>query len=181
MTGRTIATMGTPFFDDEPDGSVCLSDALDDVAEEMQTTHCEASPLGSVASPLFPLPPLPEPAASLGFEGLAEEDPDEEPSALMRLLVDVRSRLDKVSKDREGRARLMDKLLHNEGDATKEHPVENGEQSKEPASTSTEKQVSVNGEKTHSLAEMDRRLGELETVVGSSTTSLDEVRRIFLV
>lgn len=90
-----------------------------------------------------------------------------DPGELMRGLVDVRGRLEKVKKGKEGRGRLVEVVL--------------GQETKKPLSGETE--PPLDHETTQpkdeldgtEIAEMDRRVGELEALVGSSSTILDEV------
>lgn len=80
----------------------------------------------------------------------------------MKGLVDVRGRLEKVSKAKDGRGKLVDRVLGaKEGTTNQEIPNEN-ERTREESEVSN-------------VAEMDRRVGELERLVGSSGTTLDEV------
>ena len=98
------------------------------------------------------------------------EEENVDPGELIRGLVDVRTRLEKIRKGKEGRARLVGAILeedeHQKGDvagkAAQEVPV--SLEVKSPPKSELQ-----------NLVELDRRLGELEHVVGSSTTSLDEV------
>ncbi|ETW80465.1 hypothetical protein HETIRDRAFT_123022 [Heterobasidion irregulare TC 32-1] len=80
------------------------------------------------------------------------EESNVDPGELIKGLVDVRARLDKVSQ-KEGRSRLVQE---EEGATTK---VKDGDQAKDGVKE---------------LAEMDRRVGEVEKLIGSSSTSLDE-------
>ncbi|KAJ7287720.1 Dynamitin-domain-containing protein [Mycena rebaudengoi] len=80
---------------------------------------------------------LSDPANPLLYKEREEDTVD--PGELIRGLVDVRGRLDKIRKDKEGRGRL---------EAGKPN--------------------------VRSIVEMDRRVGELEKLVGSSTAALDE-------
>lgn len=107
-----------------------------------------------------------------------------DPGELMRGLVDVRGRLEKVKKGREGRGRLVGVLsgdhekldaevaqLKNELSRTRSVDAKAGEGKKSDVKEEDEKS---------DLAELDRRVGELENLIGSSSIALDEVSAIFL-
>ncbi|KAJ7209529.1 Dynamitin-domain-containing protein [Mycena pura] len=102
---------------------------------------------------------LADPASPLLFKEREEDSVD--PGELIRGLVDVRGRLDKIRKGNEGRGRLVGVILGH--DDKKETPTKST-----VASASTEKP------NVRSIVEMDRRVGELEKLVGSSTAALDE-------
>lgn len=97
----------------------------------------------------------------------------------MRGLVDVRGRLEKVKKGKEGRGRLVGVLTEGEESlkrdlseartAAVQKTEEPTESASVPAKDEDEQVV---------MAEMDRRVGELETLIGSSSIALDEVRCI---
>lgn len=106
-----------------------------------------------------------------------------DPGELMRGLVDVRGRLDKVKKAKEGRGRLVGVILNQDKevgelkrdlsrarskDATRSKDVEPGE-SKDKTEAKDDEEDSA------ALAELDRRVGELEDLIGSSSVALDEV------
>jgi nuclear migration protein JNM1 len=101
-----------------------------------------------------------------------------DPGDLLKGLVDVKTRLAKFSVGHEGRVRLVQGVLQDP------QPV------LRPAETVPETNgggLSKNGDQPHKsletakdTAEIDRRVGELEKVVGSASTSLDEVRRFFI-
>ncbi|KAG1812424.1 Dynamitin-domain-containing protein [Suillus subaureus] len=83
---------------------------------------------------------------------------------MIRGLVDVRRRLEKVRMGREGRGRLVDVVL---GDGGKEDGEEDVEQ---PGADVKAKESKVQGvPEVRGVAEMDKRVGELEKLVGSST------------
>ena len=102
-----------------------------------------------------------------------------DPGDLLKGLVDVKARLAKFSVGHEGRARLVQDVLRDS------LPVD------QVAGTAPEKNASADSEEAKALqkapepvkdiAEMDRRVGELEKLVGSASTSLDEVRLFLLV
>jgi len=97
------------------------------------------------------------------------EEDNVDPGELIRGLVDVRTRLDKIRKGKEGRARLVGVVL--EEDAT----LNRVESDKSVQETHVAPEVKHPPKsEVQNLVELDRRLGELEHVVGSSTTTLDE-------
>ena len=85
-----------------------------------------------------------------------------DPGVLMKGLVDVRGRLEKVSKTRDGRGKLVDRVLGGKESATIQEVLTGEKRTREES-------------ETPNVAEMDRRVGELERLVGSSGTTLDEV------
>jgi nuclear migration protein JNM1 len=93
-----------------------------------------------------------------------------DPGDLLKGLVDVKARLAKFSVGHEGRARLVQDVLRDP------LPLD------QVAGTAPEKNDSEEAKALHKapetakdIAEMDRRVGELEKLVGSASTSLDEV------
>jgi len=95
------------------------------------------------------------------------EEDHADPGELIRGLVDVRTRLDKIKKHKEGRARLVNVVL----EGNKERPAKDS-----PAETkiSSEQETPLKSD-VQVMVDIDRRVGELEHVVGSSSTALDEV------
>jgi nuclear migration protein JNM1 len=101
-----------------------------------------------------------------------------DPGDLLKGLVDVKARLAKFSIGHEGRVRLVQGVLQDPP------PVDHA------AETTPEKsgnRVSKEGQGPHKslenakdVAEIDRRVGELERLIGSASTSLDDVRPLFL-
>lgn len=90
----------------------------------------------------------------------------------MRGLVDVRGRLEKVKKTREGRGRLVGVVLADKEAEATTAPAPAAEAKKEgQEGKQTEKDAEAKG----TLAELDHRLGELEELIGSSSVALDEV------
>lgn len=94
-----------------------------------------------------------------------------DPGELIRGLVDVRGRLDKIKRGKEGRARLVEAVLEGDGvyrpvDDKHVEDDEKGRVSDATAPVKTGLQIMV---------DIDRRIGELEGLVGSSSTTLDEV------
>ncbi|KAG2113920.1 Dynamitin-domain-containing protein [Suillus discolor] len=88
---------------------------------------------------------------------------------MIRGLVDVRRRLEKVRMGREGRGRLVGVVL---GDGGKEDGKEDVE---EPSADDKTKESKVQEvPEVRGIAEMDKRVGELEKLVGSVGATLDE-------
>ena len=81
----------------------------------------------------------------------------------------MRTRLDKIRKVKEGRARLVDAVL--EGDSLPRDQANK----KLDEEDKTDNKVNSNSE-MQTMITFDRRVRELETIVGSSNTSLDEVQ-----
>ncbi|TDL24177.1 hypothetical protein BD410DRAFT_745489 [Rickenella mellea] len=96
---------------------------------------------------------------------LLNDDHDDnriDPGELMRGLVDVRGRLEKVRKNKEGRGRLVEVVLE------ERKPQVAGDAKPTVVTESVERKVDVD------ISVMDKRVGELEALVGSSSTILDE-------
>ena len=81
----------------------------------------------------------------------------------------MRTRLDKIRKVKEGRARLVGAVL--EGDSL---PKDQGNKELEDKTTDLDDKLNINSE-MQTMVTIDRRVRELETVIGSSNMSLDEV------
>lgn len=96
------------------------------------------------------------------------EEDNIDPGELIKDLVVVRGRLDKIRKGHEGRARLIGTILENdrhESDSEDEDDSDSeDEESKNPETS-----------KMRALIEIDKRVGELEKMIGSSNAALDEV------
>ncbi|KAJ7497146.1 Dynamitin-domain-containing protein [Mycena latifolia] len=103
---------------------------------------------------------LADPANPLLFKEREEDTVD--PGELIRGLVDVRSRLDKIRKGKEGRGRLVGVILSQETEPDMKRPT---------VAAAPDEGGKPN---VRSIVEMDRRVGELEKLVGSSTAALDE-------
>ena len=95
-----------------------------------------------------------------------------DPGDLIRDIVDAKSRLGKISKMKEGRGKFVNVVLQS-GEASKQESVVGQEDNKEtpPAMDDAEEAPVV-----RDVSEMDKRIGELEKIIGSSNTALDEVR-----
>ncbi|TEB37552.1 hypothetical protein FA13DRAFT_1726667 [Coprinellus micaceus] len=90
------------------------------------------------------------------------EESNVDPGELLRGLVDVRSRLDKIVKEKEGRARLVGNILHEDQQPSKERGKTQGPNRNQAKSA------------VQNLVGVDRRVEELEKLVGSSNTGLDD-------
>lgn len=90
---------------------------------------------------------------------------------LIRGLVDVRSRLDKIKKGKEGRAKLLEQVL--EMDTL--HAHDEPSKSSERATLASEDVKGAPKGEVETMVDLDRRVRELENLVGSSGTALDEV------
>jgi len=98
------------------------------------------------------------------------EEQNLDPGELIRGLVDVRTRLDKIKKGKEGRARLVGAIVGQDSN-TVETDDKNGTKDH---STAAAVKVQPKSE-IQTMVEIDQRVGELEHIVGSSSTILDEV------
>lgn len=95
-----------------------------------------------------------------------EQDSSIDPGELLRGLVDVRGRLEKINGTKTGRGKLVNAVIDGGRPGLPDaNPTDSTSVGK-----GAEKQVNP-----QDLAELDERVGELEAVIGSSTTSLDEV------
>ncbi|KAF5370871.1 hypothetical protein D9758_002071 [Tetrapyrgos nigripes] len=83
---------------------------------------------------------------------------------MLRGMTDVKARLDKIKKEKEGRGKLVGVIL---GEKMTAKDEDKGAKPTEARDTTTQPDF-------QNVAEMDRRLGELEKLVGSSTSILDE-------
>ncbi|KAH9485287.1 hypothetical protein JR316_0002194 [Psilocybe cubensis] len=111
---------------------------------------------------------LADPSNPLIHKEREEENID--PGELIRGLVDVRSRLDKIKKGKEGRARLIGAVLDDNilnGQVTTGKATGNQEQYVSDPKTEPKTDMQT-------MVEMDHRIGELEHIIGSSGMTLDE-------
>lgn len=95
-----------------------------------------------------------------------EQDSGTDPGELLRGLVDVRGRLEKINGTKTGRGKLVNAV------------IDGGRPGLPDASPTDSTSVGKGAERQVSpqdLAELDERVGELESAIGSSTASLDEV------
>ena len=96
------------------------------------------------------------------------EEENVDPGELIRGLVDVRTRLDKIKKGKEGRARLVNVVLESDGPSKSTESIPTSKsQGSSPADPAKSE--------TQTMVDLDHRVGDLENVVGSSSTTLDEV------
>ena len=98
------------------------------------------------------------------------EEQNVDPGELIRGLVDVRSRLHKIKKGKEGRARLVGAILESEG--TTEDGTSTTREEKE---TKREDKAAPPKTELQTMVDLDKRVGQLEGLVGASSTALDEV------
>jgi nuclear migration protein JNM1 len=103
------------------------------------------------------------------------EEENVDPGELIRGLVDVRTRLDKIRKVKEGRARLVGTVLEGES-LPKDQGIKKSEEDK---ATDSDDKLNLNSE-MQTMVSIDQRVGELETIIGSSNMSLDEVQVQFI-
>lgn len=104
------------------------------------------------------------------------QEADVDPGELIRGLVGVRSRLDKIVKEKEGRARLVDNILHEDDQGAKPTSKIESNVQAEVSEVKNETAKST----VHSLVDVDRRVEELEKLIGSSNAGLDDVCETFL-
>ncbi|CAK5281376.1 unnamed protein product [Mycena citricolor] len=87
---------------------------------------------------------------------------------LIRGLVDVRGRLDKIRKNKEGRGKLVGVILNGEEETKGDS---GGDKNTSAVTVANEEPGKPN---VRSIVEMDRRVGDLEKLIGTSTAALDE-------
>ena len=112
-----------------------------------------------------------------------KETGNADPGELIRGMVDVKRRIEKIKKEREGRGKLVSVVLGDTTDAEDDDVVKVTAEDKEEGKADSEeaKKMVAAPQKpkepqARDIAEMDRRVGELEKLVGSSNAALDEVR-----
>ena len=103
-----------------------------------------------------------------------------DPGEMIRGLVDVRRRLEKVRRGREGRGRLVGVVVGEDqdkgGDGDEdEDEDEQGEGEGEARANDGAAVRGVDVPEARRIVEMDKRVGELEKLVGSVSATLDEV------
>ena len=96
------------------------------------------------------------------------KEPLVDPGELMRGVVEVRGRLEKVRKGKESRGKLVETILRREGMESVQ--LLDGKATKDGNDNETKEDDSAG------LAVLDKRVGELEELIGSSSVALDEVR-----
>jgi nuclear migration protein JNM1 len=109
-----------------------------------------------------------------GRTGDADAEDDHDRGELLSGIVGVREKLEQISKLKTGRAKLVSSVIQD--------TVPTAEGEEEPTS-STSPEMKASGthdaekppSKIANMAEMDRRVGQLEELVGSSSAALDEV------
>jgi nuclear migration protein JNM1 len=99
---------------------------------------------------------------------LQKEREEVDTGELIKGLVDVRGKIEKIRKDKQGRGKLIGAVMDDESSEVKETDTVNDERLSGGAKE----------EKTtmKTFVDIDRRVGELERIIGSSSTALDEVR-----
>jgi len=95
-----------------------------------------------------------------------EQDSGIDPGELLRGLVDVRGRLERINGTKTGRGKLVSAVI----DGGRPGLLDTAPTDSTSTGKGADRQVGP-----QDLAELDERVGELESVIGSSTTSLDEV------
>ena len=110
-----------------------------------------------------------------------ERDAGHDPGELIRGMVDVKSRLDKISKVKEGKGKLVSVVLGEDSADEQDSAGEALKHSKDAGKRAPSDQVppstGTGAPDVKDIVDMDRRVGELEKLVGSSSTALDEVSR----
>ena len=101
-----------------------------------------------------------------------------DPGQLLKGLVDVKARLAKFSASHETRVRLVQDVLQDPPPV--DHAIE-AVSEKNGSNVSKEAKEPLKPlETAKDVADIDRRIGELERLVGSASTSLDEVLLSFI-
>ncbi|KAF8348113.1 Dynamitin-domain-containing protein [Amanita rubescens] len=88
-----------------------------------------------------------------------EREENVDPGELIKGLVDVRGKIEKIRKDKQGRGKLIGAVMDDESSEVKETDCG----AKEDKTT------------MKTFVDIDRRVGELERIIGSSSTALDEM------
>lgn len=96
------------------------------------------------------------------------QEPTIDPGELLRGLVDVRGRLEKIKQGTEGRGKLVSVVLGQKSG----NVLPSGGEALVNANEVNDKPISGD---VRDLVEMDKRVAELEKLVGTSTTAVDEV------
>ncbi len=112
---------------------------------------------------------------------LLQHEKDVDPGELVKRMVSAKRRLDKISKVKEGRGKLVSVIL---GEVEPAEEDEDPEQLKKASDDNEEKEdedVKTSKGEVKDITEMDRRVGELEKIVGSSSATLDEVNLDILI
>lgn len=102
-----------------------------------------------------------------------------DPGELLKGLVDVKTRLGKFSVGHQGRVRLVQGVLQDPP------PVDHDTETVSEKNGDVDKDAKgphKSLDTARGVAELDRRIGELERLVGSASTTLDEVlRSLFII
>ncbi|KAF8647143.1 hypothetical protein AX16_006974 [Volvariella volvacea WC 439] len=93
---------------------------------------------------------------------------------LIKGLVDVRGRLEKIKKVKEGRGRLVGVVLADSNEKSEGNTTVGEESVNEGARRDEQLPQGETKSDVKSIVDMDKRVGELEKLVGSSSTVLDE-------
>ncbi|KAI1783142.1 hypothetical protein LXA43DRAFT_358046 [Ganoderma leucocontextum] len=109
-----------------------------------------------------------------------KESGNADPGELIRGMVDVKRRIEKIKKAREGRGKLVSVVLGDTTDAEDDDVVKVTAEDHEEGNKEEAKKLEAAPPKSkepqaRDVAEMDRRVGELEKLVGSSNAMLDEL------
>ena len=99
-----------------------------------------------------------------------------EPGELIKEVVDVKARLEKINKLKDaktGREKLVSAVLQGVGERSGSGTAQ--EEDTEVAEKEVKGEAKTTRMEVRDIAEMDRRLGELERAVGSTSTTADEV------
>ena len=110
-----------------------------------------------------------------------KEASNADPGELIRGMVDVKRRIERIKREREGRGKLVSVVLGDttdmeDDDVVKVTAEDNEEGKNEDVKKPEAAQPKSREPQARDIAEMDRRVGELEKLVGSSNAALDEVR-----
>ncbi|KAL4245101.1 hypothetical protein ABKN59_009685 [Abortiporus biennis] len=104
---------------------------------------------------------------------LLTKEKEESVGELIRGVVDVKGRIDKISKVKEGRGKLVSAVL-GEDNGPKFVLEAEGINDKEEKPKVEEKSEPKKSD-VKEISEMDKRVGELEKIIGSSSAPLDEL------
>lgn len=96
-----------------------------------------------------------------------------DPGDLLKALVDVKARLGKFSVGHEDRVRLVQGVLQDPPPVA--HTRETAPENSRGGASREAKESHKSLEIAKDMSEIDQRVGELERLVGSASTSLDEV------
>ncbi|KAJ3807051.1 Dynamitin-domain-containing protein [Lentinula aff. lateritia] len=143
---------GSSSADEETSRPIPLSRRLKGLQAELSSLEAE---LVDPSSPLF----------------LNDEVNDANPGELLRGLVDVRGRVNQISRSTEGRGKLVKSILSQQQLGSIR--LSKGEEPKPTLIEDEMNETRVAGD-IHNLVEMDRRVAELERLLGTSTTAVDE-------